>query len=220
MVKSIKSSRSRRPAEPGRPLSSQARRDGGTKPRQGRRRKTQAGGRAGAETETGRSRQRPPANPRRRRSRNRRPVPSRVGPNPRRPRRANGSTRSAAARRRASRACATCSAARAPISPRWPISACRCRRASPSRPRSAPISTATAKPIRRSSKARSRPRSQQVGKIAGRRFGDRANPLLVSVRSGARASMPGMMDTVLNLGLNDVDRRGAGEELRRPPLRL
>src|SRR5690349_18018423 len=37
----------------------------------------------------------------------------------------------------------------------------------------------------------------------GARFGDRGNPLLVSVRSGARASMPGMMDTVLNLGLND-----------------
>ncbi|MBX9760628.1 MAG: pyruvate, phosphate dikinase, partial [Beijerinckiaceae bacterium] len=43
----------------------------------------------------------------------------------------------------------------------------------------------------------------QVGKIAGRTFGDLKNPLLVSVRSGARASMPGMMDTVLNLGLND-----------------
>ena len=42
-----------------------------------------------------------------------------------------------------------------------------------------------------------------VGKIAGRTFGDVNNPLLVSVRSGARASMPGMMDTVLNLGLND-----------------
>src|SRR5579885_1614841 len=37
----------------------------------------------------------------------------------------------------------------------------------------------------------------------GATFGDAANPLLVSVRSGARASMPGMMDTVLNLGLND-----------------
>ena len=35
------------------------------------------------------------------------------------------------------------------------------------------------------------------------KFGDVANPLLVSVRSGARASMPGMMDTILNLGLND-----------------
>ncbi len=44
----------------------------------------------------------------------------------------------------------------------------------------------------------------QVGRVAGRVFGDDKNPLLVSVRSGARASMPGMMDTVLNLGLNDV----------------
>jgi pyruvate,orthophosphate dikinase len=43
----------------------------------------------------------------------------------------------------------------------------------------------------------------QVGKITGKVFGDKVNPLLVSVRSGARASMPGMMDTVLNLGLND-----------------
>jgi pyruvate,orthophosphate dikinase len=43
----------------------------------------------------------------------------------------------------------------------------------------------------------------RVEKIVGVKFGDRADPLLVSVRSGARASMPGMMDTVLNLGLND-----------------
>ena len=43
----------------------------------------------------------------------------------------------------------------------------------------------------------------KVGEIAGGRFGDAGNLLLVSVRSGARASMPGMMDTVLNLGLND-----------------
>ncbi len=42
-----------------------------------------------------------------------------------------------------------------------------------------------------------------VGSLTKRRFGDPENPLLVSVRSGARASMPGMMDTVLNLGLND-----------------
>jgi pyruvate,orthophosphate dikinase len=42
-----------------------------------------------------------------------------------------------------------------------------------------------------------------VGKQTDRKFGDAGNPLLVSVRSGARASMPGMMDTVLNLGLND-----------------
>jgi pyruvate, orthophosphate dikinase len=43
----------------------------------------------------------------------------------------------------------------------------------------------------------------RVGRIVGKIFGDPQNPLLVSVRSGARASMPGMMDTVLNLGLND-----------------
>src|SRR6516225_8833000 len=66
---------------------------------------------------------------------------------------------------------------------------------------------------------------ERVGKIAGKRFGDAENPLLVSVRSGARASMPGMMDTVLNLGLNDVtvealaknsgDRRFAYDSYRR-----
>ena len=39
--------------------------------------------------------------------------------------------------------------------------------------------------------------------ITGKKFGDMENPLLVSVRSGARASMPGMMDTILNLGLNE-----------------
>ncbi len=44
----------------------------------------------------------------------------------------------------------------------------------------------------------------RMSAITGKRFGDLADPLLVSVRSGARASMPGMMDTVLNLGLNDV----------------
>src|SRR3954462_15297728 len=43
-----------------------------------------------------------------------------------------------------------------------------------------------------------------VGKLTGKAFGDSKNPLLVSVRSGGRASMPGMMDTVLNLGLNDI----------------
>ena len=43
----------------------------------------------------------------------------------------------------------------------------------------------------------------QMEKICGKKFGDSKNPLLVSVRSGARASMPGMMDTILNLGLND-----------------
>jgi pyruvate,orthophosphate dikinase len=65
----------------------------------------------------------------------------------------------------------------------------------------------------------------EVGRITGKAFGDRSNPLLVSVRSGARASMPGMMDTVLNLGLNDEtvealarksgDRRFAYDSYRR-----
>ncbi|MFO1015617.1 MAG: pyruvate, phosphate dikinase [Caulobacteraceae bacterium] len=64
-----------------------------------------------------------------------------------------------------------------------------------------------------------------VEKQTGKVFGDAVNPLLVSVRSGARASMPGMMDTVLNLGLNDVtveglaklagDRRFAFDSYRR-----
>ncbi len=64
-----------------------------------------------------------------------------------------------------------------------------------------------------------------VGKLTGKVFGDPENPLLVSVRSGARASMPGMMDTVLNLGLNDTtveavarladDRRFAYDSYRR-----
>ncbi|HVZ51991.1 MAG TPA: pyruvate, phosphate dikinase, partial [Pseudolabrys sp.] len=64
-----------------------------------------------------------------------------------------------------------------------------------------------------------------VGRITGKLFGDKDNPLLVSVRSGARASMPGMMDTVLNLGLNDEtvealakksgDRRFAYDSYRR-----
>jgi len=66
---------------------------------------------------------------------------------------------------------------------------------------------------------------EHVGKLAGKGFGDSKNPLLVSVRSGGRASMPGMMDTVLNLGLNDVtvealaeksgDRRFAYDSYRR-----
>ncbi|RYE35385.1 MAG: pyruvate, phosphate dikinase [Hyphomicrobiales bacterium] len=55
-----------------------------------------------------------------------------------------------------------------------------------------------------------------MAKLTGKTFGDPANPLLVSVRSGARASMPGMMDTVLNLGLNDETveavAKAAGDE--------
>ena len=51
----------------------------------------------------------------------------------------------------------------------------------------------------------------EVEKMAGKKFGDKKNPFLVSVRSGSRASMPGMMDTILNLGLNDVSVEGLSE---------
>jgi pyruvate,orthophosphate dikinase len=54
----------------------------------------------------------------------------------------------------------------------------------------------------------------RVGRIAGRTFGDAKKPLLVSVRSGARASMPGMMDTVLNLGLTDATVEALAEDSR------
>ena len=56
---------------------------------------------------------------------------------------------------------------------------------------------------RRPEASRSRPRSRRSSSAIGASSAIRTNPLLVSVRSGARASMPGMMDTVLNLGLND-----------------
>ena len=49
---------------------------------------------------------------------------------------------------------------------------------------------------------------EKAEKIAGKKFGDINDPFLVSVRSGSRASMPGMMDTILNLGLNDVAVEG------------
>jgi pyruvate,orthophosphate dikinase len=52
----------------------------------------------------------------------------------------------------------------------------------------------------------------EVGRITKKTFGDAENPLLVSVRSGGRASMPGMMDTVLNLGLNDVTVKALAEK--------
>ncbi|NDF11594.1 MAG: pyruvate, phosphate dikinase [Proteobacteria bacterium] len=51
-----------------------------------------------------------------------------------------------------------------------------------------------------------------IEKTIGARFGDPSNPLLVSVRSGARASMPGMMDTILNLGLNDETVKGLAKK--------
>ena len=57
---------------------------------------------------------------------------------------------------------------------------------------------------------------RRVEKIIGRRFGNATNPLLLSVRSGARVSMPGMMDTVLNLGLNDKTVQGLIQQSGNP----
>src|SRR5271156_6427227 len=54
----------------------------------------------------------------------------------------------------------------------------------------------------------------EIGRVTGKKFGDGENPLLVSVRSGGRASMPGMMDTVLNLGLNDKTVAALAEKSR------
>ncbi|MBQ7565717.1 MAG: pyruvate, phosphate dikinase, partial [Oscillospiraceae bacterium] len=51
---------------------------------------------------------------------------------------------------------------------------------------------------------------------APKKFGDAKNPLLVSVRSGARASMPGMMDTILNLGLNETVVESLAEQTKNP----
>src|SRR5438270_885886 len=81
------------------------------------------------------------------------------------------------------------------------------------------------KTVAKSKSSASEKALDHVGKLTGKAFGDSKNPLLVSVRSGGRASMPGMMDTVLNLGLNDKtvealaelsgDRRFAYDSYRR-----
>ena len=56
----------------------------------------------------------------------------------------------------------------------------------------------------------------KMEEMNGKKFGDLKNPLLVSVRSGARASMPGMMDTILNLGLNDQAVEGLAKKTNNP----
>ena len=57
---------------------------------------------------------------------------------------------------------------------------------------------------------------EKLEEITGKKFGDVNNPLLVSVRSGARQSMPGMMDTILNLGLNDASVEGLAKKTDNP----
>ena len=92
-------------------------------------------------------------------------------------------------------------------------SACRCRPASSSRP---PPAARTSRAVGRPASTTScGPGCASVEAAVGRRFGDPADPLLVSVRSGAPVSMPGMMDTILNLGLNDATTAGLARGCRR-----
>ncbi|MBM2827983.1 MAG: ppdK, partial [Actinobacteria bacterium] len=56
----------------------------------------------------------------------------------------------------------------------------------------------------------------RLEKLAGKKLGDPKNPLLVSVRSGSKFSMPGMMDTILNLGLNDKSVEGIAQKSKNP----
>ena len=59
-----------------------------------------------------------------------------------------------------------------------------------------------------------------IEKQQGKNFGDASDPLLFSVRSGARESMPGMMDTILNLGLNDETVKGLVAKFEQSTLRI
>ncbi len=82
------------------------------------------------------------------------------------------------------------------------------------------VSAGTAASSRRASGSRSWRPSRRWSEATGKGFGDPANPLLLSCRSGAKFSMPGMMDTVLNLGLNDEITEGIARRHRGPSLRV
>ena len=89
--------------------------------------------------------------------------------------------------------------------------AARAARASPSRPR--PAAPTWPAGVARRPRRRDRRRTlDRLEATMGRRLGDPSDPLLVSVRSGAAFSMPGMMDTVLNLGLNDESVEGLAKQ--------
>ena len=79
-----------------------------------------------------------------------------------------------------------------------------------------PVSTRTGESSPRTSRRRSRRTSRSSSGRSGKKLGDPKNPLLVSVRSGAKFSMPGMMDTVLNLGLNDETVEGLARKSGNP----
>ena len=146
--------------------------------------------------------------------------PPQSPPKAQNPPKANGSTPSAAARRPAARRCATCSAARARGSPKWPISACRCRPASPSPPRSARYFYDNGKTYPKDLKAQVDAALAEVGRITGKKFGDGENPLLVSVRSGGARLDAGHDGHRAQSRAQRRHRRGAGGEIRRPALCL
>ena len=99
--------------------------------------------------------------------------------------------------------------------------ACPCLRASPFPPTSAISTSRTRTTSRRKSTSRSARRSRSWKSRWARSWATPTDPLLLSVRSGAKFSMPGMMNTILNLGLNDATTEGAGEaKTRQSALRL
>jgi len=83
-----------------------------------------------------------------------------------------------------------------------------CRPASPSPPKPAANITTRARNCPTALWTKSGPISPRWKRRSGKKFGDAANPLLVAARSGAKMSMPGMMDTVLNIGLSDAVSKG------------
>ena len=108
------------------------------------------------------------------------------------------------------------SAARARTWTAWRRSGCRCRRGSRSARRCARAYYDEWRGVSPPTRCTRRlpPESRISKQVTGKKFGDAADPLLVSVRSGARVSMPGMMDTVLNLGLNDETVKSASPPRR------
>ena len=110
------------------------------------------------------------------------------------------------------------SAPRPPISSTWPRSACRCRPHSCCRSGFAPPRCDGDPAVAGKLADGLREGIAFLESATGRRFGDRRRPLLVSVRSGAARSMPGMLDTVLNVGCTADAARGLIRMLRRPAL--
>ena len=127
---------------------------------------------------------------------------------------------SAAARPPAAPACAICLAARARASPRWRISGCRCRPASPSPPRSAPISTQHGKTYPKDLKPQVEAALAEVGRITGKKFGD-AQESAAGLGALRRPRLDAGHDRHRAQSRPQRrDRGGAGGKIRRPALRL